>query len=126
MECVGPDFGVYIGKADVELLDGIPSIDCCEVRGVLGIWLERLPGGERLPTDRLVIGNGVSCLGSTIDRPISQCSEIDRYFLLLRSATVGRRGVGMIPLTHMRSQLRQVDSKRAYLILRSKRTDYVQ
>ena len=34
--------------------------------------------------------------------------------------------VGMVPLTHMRSQRQQVDSKIVYLILRSKRTDYVQ
>ena len=34
MECLGLDLGVHIGKTGVKLLDSIPSVDCCELRGV--------------------------------------------------------------------------------------------
>lgn len=72
MEYIGPDLGVYIRKAGVELLDSIPSVDCCHIRRVLCVKLEKLRAGEGLPTDRLVVGNGVSCLDSTIERSLSQ------------------------------------------------------
>jgi hypothetical protein len=74
MERLGHDFGVHLGKAGVELLDSIPSVDCCEVRGIWCVELEKLREGEGFPTDCFVIGNGVSCLDSTIDRSISQSS----------------------------------------------------
>lgn len=46
MECIGPDFGVDLGKAGVELLDSVPSVDCCEVRGVLYVELGKLQEWE--------------------------------------------------------------------------------
>lgn len=69
MERVGPDFGVDLGKTGVKLLNSIPSVDCCEVCGVLYCELVELREGETFHTDRFIIDNGVSS-DSTIDRSI--------------------------------------------------------
>ena len=70
------------------MLNSIPSVDRCEVRRILYAALDELKEGEGFPTDRFVIGNGESCLDSPIDRSIGQISQIERYFLLLRSAAI--------------------------------------